>query len=194
MKASRYLQTTMPRIRVVNSLSIVFIIICCASMAFAGERPLEKGTGDGGEQIEIEADQLVTNSEEKYAEFSGSVRARQGPFAITSDRLRIYYQSDPQSADSQAAGQESIKQVVAIGNVQFVTDKYSAEAERVEYDLEKQVIVLIGENSTLKDSKNTLKGSKITIDRKTGQMRVESHSQQRVKAIFYPDQSGKKEE
>ena len=194
MKASHYQQASMPRVRVASTLFIVSIMIYCASMVFAGDRPQEKDPGAGSEQIEIEADQLITHSDEKYAEFSGNVRARQGPFAITSERLRIYYQSDPQGADSRAGQQESIKQVVAIGNVQFVTDKYSAQAERVEYDLEKQVIVLIGENSTLKDSKNTLTGSKITIDRKTGQMKVESHSQQRVKAIFYPDESKKKEE
>jgi lipopolysaccharide export system protein LptA len=184
----------MPRIRVINSLCFVFIMIYCASTAFAGDRPQEKDPGTGSEQIEIEADQLISHSEEKYAEFSGNVRARQGPVAITSERLRIYYQSDPQSANSQAGQQESIKQVVAIGNVHFVTDKYSAKAERVEYDLEKQVIVLIGDNSTLVDSKNSLTGSKITIDRKSGQMKVESHSQKRVKAIFHPDQSKKKEE
>jgi lipopolysaccharide export system protein LptA len=46
----------------------------------------------------------------------------------------------------------------------------------------------------LKSDRNILTGSKIIVDRKTGQMRVESDPQERVKAVFYPDESSKDKE
>lgn len=166
--------------------------ILLSSAAAAEDQSQEKAANAGDDQIQIVADKLITNNEEKFAEFSGDVRTSQGTFVITSDRLRIYYQTNPDGAGNQVGRDESIKQVVASGNVQVSNGKYTAETDRVEYDLETQVVVLIGENSTLKSNKNILTGSKITVDRKTGQMKVESHSQKRVKAVFYPNKNTEK--
>jgi lipopolysaccharide export system protein LptA len=102
---------------------------------------------------------LITNNTEKFAEFVGDVRASQGNLVITSDRLRIYYRDDPDRNKDQTGSQESIERVVANGNVQVSTEKYKAQTDQAEYDLDTQVFVLIGENST---------------------------PQKRVKAVFYP--------
>jgi len=153
--------------------------------AFAGESPEEKKANQSDEQIQIVADNLITDDAEKYAEFSGAVQARQGDIVINSERLRVYYQDDPAHPKKQAGGQGSIKRVVASGNVRISSEKYTATSDRADYDLDTRVLVLTGENSTVTSGKNVLTGSKFTVDRKSGQIKVESSPQHRVKAVFY---------
>ena len=164
----------------------MFTTVLLSSWVFAGEAPKEKDANQAAEQIQIVADKLITNNAEKFAEFEGDVRASQGNLVITSERLRIYYKDDPDRNEDQTGSQESIKRVVASGNVVVVSEKYKAETDRVEYDLDTRVLVLIGENSTVTSGKNILSGSKITVNRKNGQIKVDSSPQKRVKAVFYP--------
>jgi lipopolysaccharide export system protein LptA len=157
-----------------------------SSGGFAGESPSPKSPNQADEQIQIVADKLITNDAEKFAEFVGDVRASQGNFEITSERLRIYYRDDPDRNKDQTASQESIERIVANGNVQISSEKYEAKTDQAEYDLDTQIIILSGENSTVTSGKNILTGSKITVYRKEGQITVERSPQQRVKAVFYP--------
>lgn len=156
----------------------------------AGQGPEEKMAIPSDEQIQIVADKLVTNQTEQFAEFMGDVRARQGNFTITSDYLRIYYRDNHQdrARRQQTGNQGLVKRVVASGNVQVLFEEYTVETQRVEYDLDTQIVVLIGENSTMTSGKNILTGSKITVNRRSGQIQVESSPQQRVRAVFYPEE------
>jgi lipopolysaccharide export system protein LptA len=163
-----------------------FTTMLLSSGGFAGELPQRKGANQADEQIQIVADKMVTNNAEKFAEFEGDVRASQGDLVITSERLRIYYRDDPDRNKDQTGSQESIKRVVASGNVRVSSEKYKAETDQVEYDPDTQVFVFTGENSTVTSGKNILTGSKITVYRKNGQIKVESSPHKRVKAVFYP--------
>jgi lipopolysaccharide export system protein LptA len=156
----------------------------------AGQGPEEKMAIPSDEEIQIVADKLVTNQTEKFAEFMGDVRTRQGNFVITSEYLRIYYRDKPQHRAKlqQTGNQGLVKRVVASGNVQVLFEEYTIETQRVEYDLDTQIVVLIGENSTMTRGKNVLTGSKIIVNRRSGQIQVESSRQQRVKAVFYPEE------
>ncbi len=179
------------------ALHIVLFILAAvllSSAAVAEEQPLSKQTGENAEQIQIVADKLITNSEEKFAEFIGNVRASQGNLIITSDRLRIYYQQAGDGKSQTASRQESIKKLVASGNVTVATEKYTASTDRAEYEVDTQVVVLSGENSTVKSGKNIITGSKITVDRKNEQIKVDSNPQKQVKAVFYPEKKENKEE
>ena len=155
-----------------------FTTVLLSSWVFAGEAPKEQDAN--------QTDKLITNNAEKFAEFVGDVRASQGNLVITSERLRIYYKDNADRNEEQTGSQELIKRIVASGNVVVSSEKYKAETDRVEYDLDTRVLVLIGENSTVTSGKNILTGSKITVNRKNGQIKVESSPQKRVKAVFYP--------
>ena len=181
----------------IRKIKVMFIFLTpmvLTTVAIAGDQSQANGNLTGDEQIQIVADKLITNDRQKVAHFSGNVHASQGAFVITSEHLRLFYQTVPVGTGEQTTRQETIKQVVASDNVHVDTGKYTAKTDRLEYDLETQVIVLIGEDSTIKSKKNILTGSKITIDRKSGQMKVESQPQQQVKAIFYPGQNTEKKE
>jgi lipopolysaccharide transport protein LptA len=156
----------------------------------AGQEPEEKTATPSDEQIQIVADKLVTHQTEQFAEFMGDVRARQGNFVITSDHLRIYYRDNPQdrAKEQQTGSQGRVKRVVASGNVKVLFEEYTVETQQAEYDLDTQIVVLTGENSTMTSGKNILTGSKITVYRTSGQIQVESSPQQRVRAVFYPEE------
>ena len=170
----------------IRATLIAFAAMFLTSGVFAGDLSQKKSTNQADEQIHIVADKLITNSTEKFAEFVGDVQASQGNLVITSERLRIYYRDDPDRNKNQTGGQESIKRIIASGNVQVSFEEYNAKSDQAEYDLDTQVLVLTGENSTMRSGKNILTGSKISVDRKNGQIKVEGIPHQRVKAVFYP--------
>jgi len=167
---------------------ITFAAMFLSSGAFAGNLSQKKSTNQADEQIQIVADKLITSSTEKFAEFIGDVQASQGNLVITSERLRIYYRDDPERNKNQTGGQESIKRIIASGNVQVSFEEYNAKSDQAEYDLDTQVLVLTGENSTMRSGKNILTGSKISVNRKNGQIKVEGIAHKRVKAVFYPEE------
>ena len=128
----------------------------------------------------------IEDTRKALLERDGDVQASQGNLVITSERLRIYYRDNPNRNKNQTGGQESIKRIVASGNVQVSSEKYKAETDQVEYDPDTQVLVLSGENSTVTSGKNILTGSKISVNQKNGQIKVEGIPHKRVRAVFYP--------
>ena len=160
-------------------------IMLLAPFIWAGEQADPDDEARAEEQIEIIADQFTTNNVEKYMDFTGDVRASQGNFVITSERLRIYYKANLENTKTLTDSQESIKQIVASGDVKISSEKYIAETDRAEYDPDSTVLVLKGENSKIKSGKNLITGSIITVNRRDGQIKVERGPQKRVKALFY---------
>ncbi len=193
MKAFRLLQTVKGRIYWIRSMLFTVIIMLLSAFVFADDQPGEKDENQIGEQIQVVADKLITNNAEKYADFGGDVRTRHGNFTITSEHLRIYYKDNLDNLQNQTGSQELIQRIVASGHVKISSDKYIAEAERVEYDLDSAVLVLEGENTTIKSGNNIITGSKITVNRQDGQIIVEGSAEKRVKARFYSKDVQKEE-
>jgi lipopolysaccharide export system protein LptA len=140
--------------------------------------------------ILIEADQLISNNEKKFAEFIGNVKATQADFVITSDRLRIYYQGElieTEGTDDQ--GEELLRKIVASGNVKIESSQYSAESEKVEYDTQSMTITMTGDGSKVLSGKNSITGSKIILYRKDGRVKVMGSKKQRVEATFFSGSS-----
>jgi len=193
VNAFRLLQPIKKRIYWIRVMMSTGIIVLLAPFVFAGDLPTEKDKNQVGEQIQIVADKLIANDAEKYAEFIGDVQASQGNFTITSEHLRIYYKENIDNLQNQTGNQEFIQRIVASGHVKISSDKYTAETERAEYDLDNAVLVLKGENSTIKSGKNLITGSKITVHRQNGQIVVERGAEKRVKARFYSKDVQKEE-
>ena len=194
MIARRLLQAAKGTVSSVEIVPVIITLLLLSSAGGAQDQPPQTAADSGSEKIQIEADKLATNDAEKYAEFSGNVRASQGELAILSDLLKIYYRDDLERIGNQSGNQGLVKRVVASGNVRISTDKYLAETDRAEYDPDTRVLVLEGKNSTVKSGKNILTGSKITIDRKDGQMTVDGNPQNRVKAVFYSNEESQQKE
>ena len=171
----------------------LWMIVFTAAAAFAGAvfAAAESKTAAAKNEPEdvpilITADQLISNNEEKYAEFIGNVKATQADFVITSDTLRIYYEGDLlQSEEKTDQNDDMLKKIVATGNVKIRSDQYNADTENAEYDTQTLTIILTGENSTVFSGKSSITGSKIILHRKDGRFKVLGDKKTRVEATIF---------
>ena len=137
------------------------------------------------EPIQIVADELISYNQEKYAEFIGNVIVTQGEFRIASDKLRIYYRGELLETDKKGSEEDVIKKIIATGNVKITSEQYQANADKAEYDTTTMIVVLSGKNSKVISGKNSISGSVIRLNQKSGQVKVEGSPTKRIKAEFF---------
>jgi len=140
-------------------------------------------------KVRITSDRLDTDTDARFAEFSGNVKASQGNTEIFADRLKIYYKKSSDDPATGLSGGESIQRIVASGNVRINFGDRKAVAEKAEYNTETKLLVLTGENSKVTSGNNFISGEKITLDRATGKATVEG-SKKRVEALIYSGEIG----
>ena len=187
MQERRFTGKIINRTRLILITALIAAAISITDQALsADESPAGKSDAIAeNEPIQITANQLISNNEEKYAEFIENVKAIQGDIVITSDKLRIYYKGDPLNSEAQGNDEEMLKKIIATGHVKIKTEQYYAESDRVEYDTASMTMVLIGEGSKVISGKNSITGSRITLYRKDGRFKVEGSEKKRIKAVFY---------
>ncbi len=137
------------------------------------------------EKIHISAETLTVDSGSKYAEFSGNVKVIQGDTTITSDRLRIFYNEIPGDNKKPAEVEKAIQKIIAQGHVKIKFDDKLAETEEAVYTTKDKIFVLSGDNSKITTAGNSISGSKITLYRTDGRIKIESSKEKPVEAIFY---------
>jgi lipopolysaccharide export system protein LptA len=174
---------TPKRLRWLGTVAMVAVAALLANTAWTADQP--QTDKPDNEPIQIVADQLISYNEDKYAEFIGNVKVTQGEFTITSDKLRIYYQGELLENEKKGSDEELLKKIIATGNVKITSEQYHAEADKAEYDTADKTVVLSGENSKVISGKNSITGSKITLNQKSGQVKVESSGAKRIKAEFF---------
>ena len=171
----------------ISALIVALIVAFTSVSGFAqNQTPAKKGE-PAAVPIKVSADKLVSNAEKKYAEFIGDVKATQGNSVITCETLRIYYEGDLLNPDKnkKSSNKEMIKKIVAHGNVDVVSEQYTAKTDKMEYDFGTQTLILTGENSTITSGKNSIVGSKITYYQADGRFKVEGGPDKRVNAVFF---------
>ena len=176
------------QIRPTWMIGLITTATLISGVAFAAGKSKAAATEQKPENtpIQITAEQLEADNEEKFAEFSGNVKAIQADFVITSDKLRIYYRGELLNAEKKDSNEEMLKKIVAYGNVKITTDQYYAETEKLEYDTVLLTITLTGENSKVIDTKrNSITGSKIILYQKDGRVKVLGSKNKRIKAEFF---------
>jgi len=144
-------------------------------------------TGDsaGTDKIQVTADSLKVNNEENYAEFIGDVVAVHKDMTIASDRLQIYYDKTSENNKTSVQGEESIKKIIAEGNVTIVSDGRIANSEKAEYMTKTGMLVLTGKNASITSNKNSITGDRIIFNRSLGSVKISGNPVNRVKAIFF---------
>jgi len=142
------------------------------------------------EKINVVADLLTSNSEARFAEFVGNVRATQGETVITSDRLKIFYSERLSESKNPTAGEGAVKRIIATGNVKISFDNRVATAQEAVYNTESKILVLSGPHSKITSGTDSITGEKITYNRSDGRITVESGRDSRVEAVFHSGGSG----
>lgn len=169
-----------------KTLAAVAAAVLAAAALSSGSdaQPAANSPADAG-PIQITADELVGQVKNNYAEFIGNVEAVQGDFEIRSDRLRIYYRKNADPSNPDPVGGEAIEKIVAVGNVKIKSGSREAETDLAEYLVAEGLLVLKGENSTVTDGKNSIRGSVIRLNRLDGKVSVTGGSSERVRAVFH---------
>lgn len=177
------------RFRILLMALLVGCAAACPGVPLAEDRI---GAPAKNEKIHISSESLVVNDAEKYAEFIGGVKAVQGQTVILSDRLKIYYEGNPRKpagagAESAGATGDSIQRIVATGNVRITFEDTLAESREAVYTTADRILVLSGPNAKVtKTNSGTISGSRISINRESGQIRFEG----KVEGLFYPGEKG----
>ncbi len=145
------------------------------------------------EKIHITSDKLISGGDQSYVEFIGDVKAIQGDSEIICDTLKIYYKKDSVNPDgTPASDEQSLKKIVATGNVKIKLDNKDAETQEAVYMVDERIVILTGDNSKIISGKDSVAGSRITLYRDTGRIKVESNTEKRVEAIFFSGKQGLK--
>ena len=152
---------------------IALLILPCAAMAQPGE-------------VHINADHLTSDSQGRYALFSGHVRITRDGAIITADTVQLHYEDGKKQSDTV----KGLSLIEAKGNVIMTFDENRATAQKAIYDLSKEEITLSEGPPRVTRGENTLTGTTIVIQRLTGAIRVDGDSSQRVEVKLVPGEKG----
>jgi lipopolysaccharide export system protein LptA len=164
----------------------VFLLIILLTDALqAQEGPLATPLNNK-EPIKITSDTLEADNRNQTFLFKGNVKVIQGSTEITSERLKVWYKNDGGGQGASPDGASRIRDIEAGGNVVILFDGRTARSERALYSADKGTLTLLGENATIIDGKNTIRGSKITLYRTQDRITVEGDRPGRVEVDIFP--------
>lgn len=135
MKASGYKNKTGTCYQAGIAALLLSIILFSAGPSKALAEPQ---TGDS--RIRITADSLVASKTQRYATFSGNVKASYSGSTMTSETMHVYYSDKKTSSDKK----QSFEKIIATGNVIVKFDGRVATAEQAVYTAGDETIVLSG--------------------------------------------------
>jgi lipopolysaccharide export system protein LptA len=182
--------------RLLGCWATVFSLILCVVIPFAQAQDKQpnpkKITAETNDIIHVTSDKMISYNKAGYAEFIGNVTATQKETVITADRLKIIFKKDIAGKGPLAVNEESIRQLIAKGNVKIKFDNRVAVTQQAVYNTDNMVLVLTGEGSRITSGNDSISGEKITFYRADGRVNVESGSKKRVEAVFYSGKQDKK--
>ena len=167
------------------------LALCVSIVALAGvaaEEIQAKPGENEPKRIRIKAEKLVADLNEYKAEFSGNVKVTQGDTNLSADTLSIYRHQNVKNQDDTLINTQSIKKIIAQGNVRINFGETAASAERAEYLTETDELLLSGKNATVTRGKHSISGTKLRFYRSEGRIMVDGNAGKQVKAIFSSDQ------
>ena len=154
-----------------------------------------------GKPIQIESTSLEVRDKDKMATFAGDVHVVQGDTDMRCKSLVVYYDDNSPGGKAApkpaaAAGpapkqQQTIKRLVANGDVIVVQKEQTATGNSGVYDIRTSTITLTG-NVTLTQGPNVVRGERLSVNVKSGVSRMEEGKGGQVRAMFQsgPSQPG----
>ncbi len=134
--------------------------------------------------IHIDADRLISNIEDGWAQFTGNVCVTRESLIIKSDSLKIYYKKLIKGQNKPATGQELVEKIIATGNVHIKSDELVAISHQAIYTKETGTIILSGHDSKVISGNNSIAGSQIILYMDEKGIKVTGSSTKRVEAEF----------
>ncbi len=160
------------------------LLVLCVMNAATLPAEEKKLPTESGEPININADRLVSDTNQRTAEFLGNVKVVQGTTTITADRLKLAYKGN--NTDPAQAGAESIDTIEATGHVRIALDNRVAVGEKAVYTTSDRKLVISGPGAQITSGPDVIEGSTITFHRDSGKVEIAGQ----VKATIRSDQRG----
>ena len=132
----------------------VFSGVACAQQSATGFGSV---VADREKPIEISADQLAINDETGVTEFSGMVEILQGDLSLNADFVQATY----------TPGSGAIQTLLATGEVILRSGEDEAKADRAEYAVDADQIIMTG-NVFVRQAGNNLSAERAEINLETG--------------------------
>ena len=130
--------------------------------------------------IYIKSDQLLTDTKNRTATFSGKVTARQGELALYADKIVVHY----------GASSGNVEVVECSGMVRIVQKNRTGTSGNAVYD-NKQGKIVLTVNPKVYQGEDMISGSEITYDIAEQNSTVTGSSTVRVEAVLH--QKGKRD-
>jgi LPS export ABC transporter protein LptC len=157
---------------------------------------------DSNEPVDVTADQLYVNDNDKTALFMGKVVAVQGDSTLKTPELHVSYEGKAAAEQLTSAapqqpgdGSQLSRLVAKNGSVVTIGLDRRVSSHRAEFDAKADTALFSGD-VVVHQQKNVLQGARLLIDRKAGTSRLESPAEDgqpagRIAATFYQDSDGK---
>ncbi len=121
--------------------------------------------------VEATADDLLVNTTENSALFSGNAHVIQGVLDLRAEKITVFFEE----------ANRNIKTVKAMGQVKFTNGQETAEAQNAQFDVVSQVITFSG-NVVLRQAQTILTGNLLTYNITTSHSKMSGD----VKTVFIP--------
>jgi len=157
---------------------------------------------DASEPVDVTADQLYVNDNDKTALFMGKVVAVQGDSTLKTPELHVAYEGKAaveqltDAAPQQPGEGSQLSRLVAKnGSVVTIGSDRRVSSNRAEFDAKADTALFSGE-VVVHQQKNVLQGTRLFIDRKAGTSRLETPAEGgqpagRIAATFYQESDAK---
>jgi len=167
-------------------IAVLLFLLFNTPIIFAADKRTDSPEDSGEKKIHITAERMIVEGNSSNAEFIGNVKVTQEKTVITADRIKVFYNKDS-GTKNKSKNSDSIREIIATGNVKIWFDDKIAESSQAVYTAETRILVLTGSTSRIMSGNNSISGSKITFFRNDGRINVEGSGSKRVEAFFESD-------
>ena len=148
-------------------------------------RPREPFQVEKPQKFHIKADKVIIDLDGGEAKFIGNVRITRGRTTITSDLMNVYYK-DIDNENSKGEVKDSIRKIIATGNVKIHMEDLIAFTDEAVYITKTETLTLSGSNSRVISGENSITGSTFIVSRSSGSFTVEGSNQDQVQTVLFP--------
>jgi lipopolysaccharide export system protein LptA len=158
------------------------VLTGATAAAQSGSSSAFKGFGNNKDPIQIEADTMNVATPNQLVTFTGGVVVRQKDATLTTSELKVYYDNNgqpgstpisaPASGSSAAAPNAQLRRFEAAGGVKITEPDQSVTGDSGWFDIASQKAEVDG-HVVLTQAKNVARGSKLLINLKTGEYKLE---------------------
>ncbi|MCP4116014.1 MAG: hypothetical protein GY737_11535 [Desulfobacteraceae bacterium] len=127
---------------------------------------------------------MISERNAAFVEFVGNAKATSRDSVVHADSIKVFLYKDKEKKELKEEDEQNIKEILATGNVRFISGDRKAYAEKAVFTTADQTLILTGGSPKVITGESFVTGKKITVFRNDGRVVVESGKEKRVEALF----------